>query len=201
MGTRWQHASASRGDDYDARWSHLISAGVNVHGEADLIDSLLGKSGGRRVLDAGCGTGRVGIELARRGYPVVGVDADPSMLDCARAKAPEIRWLTADLSDLASTLTEAFDLVALPGNVMIFLEPGTERRVVAQVAERLAPGGLLVAGFSLREDLLPLDRYDAFAAEAGLTLLDRWATWEREPFADGDYAVSVHRRLVAGSVP
>ena len=44
----------------------------------------------RRVLDAGCGTGRVAIELARRGIEVVGVDADPDMLERARRRAPQL---------------------------------------------------------------------------------------------------------------
>jgi len=59
-----------------------------MHGEATFVEAL----GVRRVLDAGCGTGRVAIELARRGLDVVGVDADPGMLSAARAKAPELEW-------------------------------------------------------------------------------------------------------------
>ena len=89
MSTRWQRVGAPRGDDYDERWRRLAAVGHNVHGEADLVEQLLRETGGTRVLDAGCGTGRVAIELARRGFSVVGVDADGGMLDAARAKAPE----------------------------------------------------------------------------------------------------------------
>jgi SAM-dependent methyltransferase len=201
MSNRWQRTDAPRGEDYDARWARLAEAGRSVHGEADLIDSLLGESGGRRVLDAGCGTGRVAIELSRRGYPVVGIDADERMLSAARAKSPEIPWFTGDLSELDAVTTETFDLVVLAGNVMIFLEPGTEGLVVAQVAERLAPDAVLVAGFSLKPACLSLDTYDALTREAGLTLVHRWSTWNREPYAGGDYAVSVHRRGVAPTLP
>ena len=63
-------------DEYDARWDRLAAAGEEVHGEADFVMALRPTS----VLDAGCGTGRVAIELARRGVEVVGVDADPDML-------------------------------------------------------------------------------------------------------------------------
>ena len=56
----------------------------------------------------------------------------------------------------------------LAGNVMIFLEPGTEGQVLAGLAARLAPGGLLVAGFSVRADRLTLERYDRLADDAGL---------------------------------
>ena len=194
MGTRWQSSDAPRGRDYDARWERLAASGVGVHGEADLIESLLSETGGSAVLDAGCGTGRVAIELAARGFAVVGLDADPAMLAAARSKAPDLRWIEADLLDTGAHLSEAFDLVALPGNVMIFLDRGTEPDVVGQLAARLRPGGLLVAGFQLQTGRLTLDRYDEITAAAGLQLVDRWATWDREPFHGGDYAVSVHRR-------
>lgn len=192
--TRWQRTDAPRGDDYDARWRSLAASGQNVHGEADLIETLLHASGGTRVLDAGCGTGRVAIELARRGFSVTGVDADPSMLAAARAKAPELTWLAADLTELADHVDAQFDLAALAGNVVIYLAPGSEQRVLTQVRDRLAADGLLVAGFSVRPDRISVEDYDAVAQSAGFELVSRWATWDREPYRDGDYAVSVHRR-------
>jgi SAM-dependent methyltransferase len=194
VGTRWQGADAPRGHDYDARWTTLAAKGHNVHGEADLVESLLAESGCRRVLDAGCGTGRVAIELSRRGFSVTGVDADAAMLAGARAKAPELRWVEADLADLPDELDAGFDLVVLAGNVMIFVAPGTEGRVLDNLSNRITPGGLLVAGFQLRPDRLALDEYDRRCVEAGLELEQRWATWDREHFTGGDYAVSVHRR-------
>ena len=190
---RWQKSTAPRGDEYDARWKSLAEAGQNIHGEADLVESLLRESGGTSVLDAGCGTGRVAIELASRGVAVVGVDADAGMLAAARAKAPELRWVEADLADLTAAGVDRVNLVVLAGNVMIFLDPGTEARVLAGLAGRLTPGGLLVAGFSVRPDRLSLQRYDQAAEEAGLLPVVRWATWDRKPFDGGDYAVSVHR--------
>ncbi|ADT99048.1 class I SAM-dependent methyltransferase [Mycolicibacterium gilvum] len=193
MSTRWQQSDRPRGEDYDARWKRLAASGASVHGEADLIEALPREGGGTRVLDAGCGTGRVAIELAARGFDVVGLDADPTMLETARAKAPRLRWIEADLVDTDAHLDETFDVVALPGNVMIFLDRGTEAAVVAALARRLAPGGLLVAGFQLGTGRLTLDRYDEITATAGLELVDRWATWDRQPYDGGDYAVSLHR--------
>lgn len=117
------------------------------------------------------------------------------MLDAARAKAPELTWVQGDLAaDLAPDHAGPFDLVLLAGNVMIFLEPGTEQSVLANLTRRLVPGGLLVAGFSLHPAGLTIDHYDALAATAGLAPVNRWATWARAPFSGGDYAVSVHRR-------
>lgn len=192
--TRWQGTDAPRGDDYDARWQTLAASGQNVHGEADLIEALLRASGGTRVLDAGCGTGRVAIELARRGFSVTGVDADPPMLAAARAKAPELTWLEADLTELSEHVDARFDLAALAGNVVIFLAPGSEHRVLTQLRDRLTADGLLVAGFAVRPDRISVKDYDAVAESAGFELVSRWATWDREPFRGGDYAVSVHRR-------
>jgi SAM-dependent methyltransferase len=194
VGTRWQRSDAPRGDDYDARWTSLAAQGRNVHGEADLIETLLRESGGTRVLDAGCGTGRVAIALAQRGFSVTGADADALMLAAAQAKAPEQTWVEVDLADPQDRLDLEFDLVVLAGNVMIFLEPGTEPRVLGQLVDRLVPGGLLVAGFQLRPGRLALTDYDDMCASVGLNAVARWATWDREPYTDGDYAVSVHRR-------
>lgn len=195
MNTRWQRTDAPRGAEYDARWSSLAAQGQNIHGEADFVAEQLREHGGRTVLDAGCGTGRVAIELARRGFAVAGVDADQPMLAAARAKAPELTWLHSDLADPGAVAGAGpVDLVLLAGNVMVFLEPGTEACVLANLAGRLNPGGLLVAGFSLRPGGLALDRYDEMAAAAGLSPVERWATWDRRPFDGGDYAVSVHGR-------
>ena len=193
--SRWSgRDDVPRGDTYDQRWRDLEASGVAVHGEADLVSRFDPAS----VLDAGCGTGRVAIELARRGCEVVGVDLDPGMLRTAVEKAPDLRWVEADLKnalvDDGAGSRRPFDVVVAAGNVMIFVEPGTEAAVVANLAAHLAPGGRLIAGFQLKARRLGLDDYDRHCAEAGLGLEHRWATWDGEPFVDGgDYAVSVHR--------
>lgn len=191
-GNRWLAEAGGRSGTYDRRWEELAAAGQNVHGEADLVESL----GPRSVLDAGCGTGRVAIELARRGLDVTGVDVDPSMLEKARAKQPDLTWVQADLADV--DLERTFDTVVLAGNVMIFLAPGTEAQVVANMARHVAPDGTLVAGFSLEPARLDLATYDGHAQAAGLELAERWATWDRQPFTGESYAVSVHRRPPVG---
>ncbi|HKN39472.1 MAG TPA: class I SAM-dependent methyltransferase [Acidimicrobiia bacterium] len=164
-----------------------------MHGEATFVEALRVRS----VLDAGSGTGRVAIELARRGLDVVGVDADPGMLAAARAKAPDLDWVLADLSDfelVAADGRRRFDAAVMAGNVMIFVVPGTEGAVLEHVAGHVRPGGLVVAGFQLIPGRFSLDRYDELAAAAGLTLAERFATWDRDPWTPGgDYAVSVHR--------
>ncbi|HEV7721952.1 MAG TPA: class I SAM-dependent methyltransferase [Iamia sp.] len=190
----------AKGSTYDARWDRLAAEGRSVHGEADLVWGLLAH---RRavdpdtpptILDAGCGTGRVAIELARRGATTIGVDRDGDLLASARAKAPDRRWIEADLVDLGRSVeARSVDLAVLAGNVMIFTEPGTERAVLGAVASTVRPGGLVVAGFSIRPGGYDPERIDADAAAVGLRLLDRWSTWGRARWSAGDdYQVSVH---------
>lgn len=175
------------GEAYQSRFDELAASGHDVHGEARFVVGL----GPRSVLDAGCGTGRVAVELARCGLDVVGVDVDASMLAVARRAAPDVPFVHVDLVEL--DLGRTFDVVVMAGNVPLFTPPGTEAALVAGVARHLAPGGALVAGFSLDRGY-GLDRYDADCAAAGLSPAERHATWERAPYAGGDYAVSVHRR-------
>ncbi len=192
MGSRWRSGEGfAKGDDYDARWRALAAEGKSIHGEADLVCRFEPAS----VMDAGCGTGRVAIELAARGIDVVGVDLDPAMLDHARLKAPSLEWLEADLATV--DVGRQFDVVVMAGNVMIFVAPQTEAAVVANMARHVGPGGHLIAGFQLGQSF-GVTAYDAAAAEAGLELVERFSTWEGAPWSPGgDYAVSIHRAQAA----
>ncbi|HUQ62448.1 MAG TPA: class I SAM-dependent methyltransferase [Acidimicrobiales bacterium] len=182
MDTNWD------GAEYQQRFDELAACGTDVHGEADFVMAFAPGS----VLDAGCGTARVAIELAARGVDVVGVDADASMLATARQNAPELELLEADLTTL--DLGRCFDVVVLAGNVPLFTPAGTQDALVTGCARHVASGGALVAGFQLDRGYSLAD-YDRSAEATGLVLADRFATWDREPFGDdGDYAVSVHRR-------
>lgn len=202
-GNPWLATRTRTGAEYDAPYEARAASGINVHGEADLLSTLLransrASAEGRpdRVLDAGCGTGRIAIELARRGAAVVGVDLDAVMLTQARAKAPQLDWRLGDLATIDLGLT--FDAVLLAGNVMIYLTPGSEAATVANLAGHLNPGGMLIAAFELPAppwSSLTLESYDGLAAAAGLALVERWSTWGQDAWRPGDrYAVSVHRR-------
>ena len=176
--------SAWDGDEYQRRFDRLAASGVDVHGEATFVEAYAP----RTVLDAGCGTGRVAVELARRGVEVVGVDVDPSMLATARRQAPHVEWVEHDLATL--DLGRRFDLVVMAGNVPLFTPPGTQPALAAACARH---GDVVVAGFSLDRGY-GADDYDRDCDAAGLLLAERFATWDRRPFEPGgDYAVSVHR--------
>lgn len=199
----WLATRTRTGSEYDAPYAARAAAGIDIHGEANFLMQLFAESlppshagQGYRVLDAGCGTGRIGIELARRGCQIVGVDLDEEMLSQAHKKAPQLRWQQGDLSTI--TLDDQFDAIVMAGNVMIYLTPGTEAAVLTNLTEQLVPGGLFVAAFELTPpswSKLTLPLYDHLAQAAGLHSIERWASWEREPWTPRhNYAVSVHRK-------
>jgi len=184
--TRWlEETGGTRGPEYAERFRRLAEQGAAMHGEADFVTRLL-PSGS--VLDAGCGIGRIAVELARRGYEVVGVDNDTSMLDVAREH--DLAWVDADLATL--DLGRTFDLVLCAGNVVVYLAPGTEAAVLERLTAHLGPGGLLVSGW--RTDRLSRAAYDVLTAGAGLEQVARFSGWSGEPWTeDADWCVAVDR--------
>ena len=197
--TRWSELAAGRGDAaaYQRRFDDLAASGRDVHGEADLVTALLEPPAA--VLDAGCGTGRVAAELARRGFACTGVDADADMVSVARDRDPASSYEVQDLSVL--TLPgAAFDLVLLAGNVVPLLAPGTLSTVLARVAAHARPGALVVAGFGLdaahlppRCPVTPLAAYDQACQDAGLRPAARYATWDQQDWTpQAGYVVALH---------
>lgn len=181
---RWDSVDT---DAYDKRWKQLEESGQNPHGEADFVSRFDPAS----VLDAGCGSGRVAIELARRGCDVAGVDLDGPFIETAQRKAPELDFRHGDLATV--DLGRTFEVVVMAGNVMIFVAPGTEANVVARMSHHVAPGGRLIAGFQLGRGLT-VPEYNAAAEAAGLVPDEHWSTWDcAEASPDDGYAVLVHR--------
>lgn len=162
----------------------MAADGRAVHGEADFCASIPGQ----HVLDAGCGTGRVGVELARRGRTVVGVDNDPDMLVYARQKPEPIEWIHGNLATV--DLGRLFDLIVMAGNILNYADPSERADVVANLARHLGQTGHLVIGASLVEGCR-FDLVDRWCADAGLRLVEQFSTWDRDRFDDGDYRVAV----------
>lgn len=174
--------------EYDTRWDRMAAEGATVHDEAVFVDAL----GGQRVLDAGCGTGRVAVELKRRGRDVVGVDNDADMIELARAKDSEIEWVLADVATV--DLGRRFDTVVMAGDVLNYVTPGFESMVISNLRRHLEAGGLLVTGGSVAEQD-QLVHYDNWCRAVGLAPEARYASWDRFAYdRPGHYAVSVHRR-------
>jgi SAM-dependent methyltransferase len=176
---------------YVERFRRMAREGVDLAGEARLVDALVAPAS--RLLDAGCGPGRVGAELHARGHDVVGVDVDAELIAAARADHPGPDWRIGDLSTL-DLPGEVFDAAVLAGNVLVFVTPGTERSVLERVAAHVRPDGPIVVGFAL-DRAYRLAAFDRDIAAAGLTLDHRFATWDLRPWhGDADFAVTILRR-------
>ena len=197
--TRWAtETKPGHSQWYIDRFRRLAAEGADLAGEARLLDAIVNP--GSRILDAGCGTGRVAAALAARGHRVVGVDADPVLVEAARTDYPDLTWLVGDLAELdlpAAGQPDPFDAVVVAGNVMTFVAPGTEVAVLTRLAAHVRPDGPVVVGFGTDRGY-PLADFDAHAATAGLRLDQRFATWDLRPWrADADFAVTVLRRSTA----
>ena len=196
--SRWElETTGERWTAYRDRFARLHAEGVDVDGEARFVDALLPR--GAAVLDGGCGTGRVATALHSRGHRVVGVDRDAGLLAEARVRYPGVRYQQGDLGDLAADSfapegPAAFDAIVLAGNVAVYLAPGSERAVLANLLRLLTPNGLLIAGFATDRAYTPV-RFDTDLHAVGLPSQQRFATWQLAPWHDSaDWVVTVARR-------
>ncbi len=180
---------------YVERFRAKAAAGEDLAGEARLVDAMVPRRS--RILDAGCGPGRVGGALALLGHTVVGVDVDPVLIAAAVQDHPGGRWLVGDLAELdlpAAGIADPFDAIVCAGNVMAFLAPSTRRMVLTALRAHLAPAGRAAIGFGAGRGY-PFTEFLADAAAAGLTQDLLLSTWDLQPFhQDSDYLVAVLRR-------
>lgn len=119
-------------------WSHIAA-------QADEIIETLGLVQGQSLLDVGCGTGALDVELASRGFAVTGLDISPVALDIARSLAQErkerVEWICADMRELPPG---PFDAVLLWDVILGVLPSDADNaRVLAAIAPVLTPGGRL----------------------------------------------------------
>lgn len=180
---------------YVERFRTMAAEGHDLHGEARLIDAMVGRNA--RILDAGCGPGRVGGRLHELGHDVVGVDIDRVLIAAAEEDHPGPRWIVGDLAtvDVRSAGVEpGFDAIVSAGNVMTFVEPASRRAVLTNLAGMLADGGRLVVGFGAGRGY-EFDDFERDAGSAGLALDLRLATWDLRPWTPAsDFLVAVLRR-------
>jgi SAM-dependent methyltransferase len=173
---------------YIDRFRKLAEDGTDLHGEGRFVDAMVGR--GARILDAGCGPGRIGGYLAAAGHDVTGVDLDPLLVAAARVDHPGPRWLVGDLAEL-DLPGDGFDVVVCAGNVMTFLAPDTRRPVLRRMRAHLREGGRVVTGFGTGRGY-EVDDFVADAGTAGLVPDLMLSTWDLRPYReDGDFLVAV----------
>lgn len=179
---------------YIERFRSMARAGDDLAGEARLVDAMVPR--GARILDAGCGPGRVGGYLAEAGHRVVGVDVDPALIAAAEQDHPGPRWLVGDLAELdlpSRGIPEPFDIIVSAGNVMTFLAPSTRVQVLSRLRAHLEEGGRAVIGFGGGRDYAFAQFFED-AAEAGFTPDLLLSTWDVRPFTESsDFLVAILR--------
>ena len=204
--TRWeQQVVGERWTFYTDRFDKMMADGVDLEGEARFVDAMAARDSA--VLDAGCGTGRVAAALARMGHRAIGVDKDAGLIDIAKQRYTGVPYLACDLLLLTPEVLQkagapgAFDVIAVPGNVMVYLAPGSECGVLGNLAGLLRPSGRIVAGFATDRDYTPQEfRSDATAI--GLTVEHTFASWQLDPVTEScDWVVTVLRGPGAATNP
>jgi len=178
---------------YVERFRAMDEAGKDLAGEARLVDAMAPRRA--RILDAGCGPGRVGGFLHALGHTVVGVDVDPVLIAAAELDHPGPAWLVGDLAEVDAadigSPVPSFDLIVSAGNVMTFLHPGTRREVLRRLGGQLTADGRLVVGFGAGRDY-EFDDFFADVEAAGLGVESRLETWDVRPFTDdSDFLVAI----------
>ena len=188
-------ANPAHSENYAQRWKAFVAQGKDIDGEARLIDATVPRHA--RILDAGCGTGRVGGYLAQRGHEVIGTDLDPILIGHAKEDFPDATWLVGDLSE-DEIPAHDIDVAVCAGNVMGFLDPAGRAPALGNILRALRPGGRLFVGFGAGRGW-SFDDFLATAKEAGFAVQYCYESWDLQPFTqDSAFLVAQLARPASG---
>lgn len=125
-----------------AKWAGSYDSYPNglIKIEEPIVRGMLGEVAGKRVLDAGCGTGRHTKWLAERGAHVTGVDPSPEMIAIAREKCPQAEFLAGTFEPLPVP-DALFDLAL---NALVLEHLPEVAGPIAELARVVVPGGSIV---------------------------------------------------------
>ena len=120
----------------------FYDASLADRGDLPFWESVARRWGAKRILELGCGTGRV-TEVLRRAASVTGVDLLIEMLARAKRRVPGADFVVADVRTFV--FSSRFDLIVLADDPMAHVVSTEERaHVIQRIAEHLAPDGRVV---------------------------------------------------------
>lgn len=214
--SKWEHIVANNPQHsiwYRDRFRQMAAQGADLAGEARMIDAMVPR--GSRILDLGCGGGRLGGYLHRQGHHVTGIDIDPVLIEAAHEDHPGPIWLVDDLVTFALTVDDSglvtnsslnsktaaaeaavaeFDVVVSAGNVLTFLADGSHGLALRRTAAHLAPEGRAVFGFGLERGY-HFDQFTSDLTSAGLKTEVLLSSWDLRPFdSDSGFLVAICSR-------
>ena len=129
-------------------WAFDLLIDRPVRKECDVIVAWLVDRGilpGSEILDAGCGTGRYAMELARRGYVVQGVDLSPDLIDVATsAIGPSTGNMSFRVGDIAHLPGSRYTAILCRGVLNDIIDDASRDAVFAAFADALQSNGVLI---------------------------------------------------------
>lgn len=167
---------------YIQRFRDMEANGHDLWGEARTVDAMAPRNA--RILDAGCGPGRLDGFLHELGHTVVGIDVDPGLIEAAEKDHPGPTYVVGDLAEMdlpAQGIEANFDIIVSAGNVVGFLAASTREEVLRRIAKHLAPEGRAIIGFGAGRGYEFSDFF-ADAERAGLKLDVALESWDLRPF-------------------
>ena len=116
--------------------------------EVDFIEQQLANKTTTRILDVGCGTGRHSLELARRGYLVLGLDLSEELLAQGRKQAQtedlDVEFVHGDARALGFQAEFDLALILCEGGFSLVETDAMDRQILTGAARALRPGGMLM---------------------------------------------------------
>jgi ubiquinone/menaquinone biosynthesis C-methylase UbiE len=127
----------------DPRLIEVYDAECPWSRDDDFFASVVSQTPGARVLDLGCGTGRLALGLAAAGHQVTGIDPARASLAVAKAKpgADQVTWIEGTSTDLPEA---AFEVAVMTSHVaQFFVTAESWQAALADLRRALVPGGRL----------------------------------------------------------
>lgn len=147
---------------------------LDVEKESSFIEQCLRLPKGSRVLDLACGNGVHAVELASRGFQVVGVDYSDKMLDLARAynnqRGTSVSFIQGDMRKL--NLEGVFDGIYCWSSSFGYFDESTNANVLERIARAVRPGGTFALDMDNRDFVAPRSPQMAWFEKPGVVCMD-----------------------------